>query len=82
MSTATMPVREAKHYKPEIPPDWCPGCGDYGVLTVLQRAVAELSIPNEKLMVVSGIGCSSNLPGFFKSYGMHSLHGRSLPVAT
>ncbi len=83
MQTVTEPIaREAKHYKPEIPPDWCPGCGDYGVLTVLQRAVAELGIPNERLMIVSGIGCSSNLPGFFKSYGMHSLHGRSLPVAT
>ena len=82
MATATLVAREAKQYKPEVPPDWCPGCGDYGVLTVLQRAVAELGILNENLMVVSGIGCSSNLPGFFKSYGMHSLHGRSLPVAT
>jgi 2-oxoglutarate ferredoxin oxidoreductase subunit beta len=51
-------------------------------LTVLQRACGELGIPNDQLMVVSGIGCSSNLPGFFRSYGMHSLHGRSLPVAT
>jgi 2-oxoglutarate ferredoxin oxidoreductase subunit beta len=83
MPTAgTLAPRDAKLYKPEIPPDWCPGCGDYGVLTVLQRAVGELGIPNEEVMVVSGIGCSSNLPGFFKSYGMHSLHGRSLPVAT
>jgi 2-oxoglutarate ferredoxin oxidoreductase subunit beta len=81
MPTAEI-VREAKHYKAEVPPDWCPGCGDFGVLLVLQRAVAELGIPNERVMVVSGIGCSSNLPGFFRSYGMHSLHGRSLPVAT
>jgi 2-oxoglutarate ferredoxin oxidoreductase subunit beta len=48
----------------------------------LQRACAELNLENHNLMLVSGIGCSSNLPGFFKSYGMHSLHGRSLPVAT
>ncbi len=83
MATAVIAApRDAKLYKPEIPPDWCPGCGDYGVLTVLQRACGELGIPNEQLMVVSGIGCSSNLPGFFRSYGMHSLHGRSLPVAT
>jgi 2-oxoglutarate/2-oxoacid ferredoxin oxidoreductase subunit beta len=83
MATAVVAApRDAKLYKPEIPPDWCPGCGDYGVLTVLQRACGELGILNEQLMVVSGIGCSSNLPGFFRSYGMHSLHGRSLPVAT
>jgi len=82
MTAATAPVKDAKHFKPETPPDWCPGCGDYGVLTVLQRACAELGIDNHQVMVVSGIGCSSNLPGFFKSYGMHSLHGRSLPVAT
>jgi 2-oxoglutarate ferredoxin oxidoreductase subunit beta len=82
MPTIVAAPREAKQYKAEVPPDWCPGCGDYGVLTVLQRAVAELGILNSDLMMVSGIGCSSNLPGFFKSYGMHSLHGRSLPVAT
>lgn len=82
MTTATLVPREAKLYKSEVPPDWCPGCGDFGVLTVLQRAIGELGILNENLMIVSGIGCSSNLPGFFKSYGMHSLHGRSLPVAT
>jgi 2-oxoglutarate ferredoxin oxidoreductase subunit beta len=74
--------KEAKHYKSEITPDWCPGCGDYGVLTVLQRACAELNIPNHEILLVSGIGCSSNIPGFFKSYGVHSLHGRALPVAT
>ncbi len=83
MTTATLnPPKDAKHFKAEVPPDWCPGCGDYGVLLVLQRACAELGLDNHNMMVVSGIGCSSNLPGFFKSYGMHSLHGRSLPVAT
>ena len=82
-STAASPATkpQAKDYKSEIPPDWCPGCGDFGVLAVLQRACAELAIPNHDICVVSGIGCSSNLPGFFKSYGIHSLHGRALPVA-
>jgi 2-oxoglutarate ferredoxin oxidoreductase subunit beta len=73
---------ELKDYKAEVPPDWCPGCGDFGVLNALQRACAELEIPPHELLVVSGIGCSSNLPGFFRSYGVHSLHGRALPFAT
>ena len=80
---ATAPRKlELKDYKAEVPPDWCPGCGDFGVLNALQRACAELEIPPHELLVVSGIGCSSNLPGFFRSYGVHSLHGRALPFAT
>lgn len=63
-------------------PDWCPGCGDFSVLMALQAALAELSIEPHKVTVVSGIGCSSNLPGFINAYGMHTLHGRSLAVAT
>ena len=72
----------AKDFKPEVAPDWCPGCGDFGVLTGLFQTCAELQIQPHDLMVVSGIGCSSNLPGFIRSYGVHSLHGRALPVAT
>ncbi len=68
-------------FKSEIKPDWCPGCGDYGVLNSLQKACADLDLDPSEVMVVSGIGCSSNLPGFFNSYGMHTLHGRSLPIA-
>ena len=62
-------------------PDWCPGCGDFGVLNCLQRAFAELGIPQHEIAVIAGIGCSSNLPGFINTYGMHTLHGRSLPNA-
>jgi len=68
-------------FKSEVKPDWCPGCGDFGVLNSLQKACADLNLNPHDVMVVSGIGCSSNLPGFFNSYGMHTLHGRSLPVA-
>jgi 2-oxoglutarate ferredoxin oxidoreductase subunit beta len=83
MATVAATVRlEAKDYKSEVAPDWCPGCGDFGVLNVLQRACAELEIPPHQILLVSGIGCSSNIPGFFRSYGVHSLHGRALPVAT
>ena len=76
------PVIEVKDFKPEVAPDWCPGCGDFGVLNGLFQACADLQIEPSLLMVVSGIGCSSNLPGFIRSYGVHSLHGRALPVAT
>ncbi|OGW91145.1 MAG: 2-oxoacid ferredoxin oxidoreductase [Omnitrophica bacterium RIFCSPHIGHO2_02_FULL_63_14] len=71
-----------KDYLGKIKPDWCPGCGDFGVLNALQRAITELDIPSHMVQVVSGIGCSSNLPGFINAYGFHGLHGRSLPVAS
>src|SRR5438093_9107836 len=69
-------------YKGRIHPDWCPGCGDFSVLAALQTALFELGISPHKTLVVSGIGCSSNLPGFINCYGVHSLHGRALAVAT
>ena len=71
-------MADAAVFKSEIKPDWCPGCGDFGVLNSLQKACADLNLDPHDVMVVSGIGCSSNLPGFFNSYGMHTLHGRSL----
>jgi len=69
-------------FKGPVDPDWCPGCGDFGVLKSVQMAAAKLGIEPHNLMIVSGIGCSSNLPGFIHSYGTHSLHGRAVPVAT
>src|SRR6185312_7446855 len=69
-------------FKGRVDPDWCPGCGDYGVLAAVQKALVELQIPNHEVVTISGIGCSSNFPGFIETYGMHTLHGRSLAVAT
>lgn len=68
-------------YKSETQPDWCPGCGDFSVLAGLQQALASLEIQPHEVLIVSGIGCSSNLPGFINTYGMHTLHGRSIAVA-
>jgi len=68
--------------KGRVDPDWCPGCGDFGVLAAIQKALVELQIPNNNVVAISGIGCSSNLPGFIHTYGMHTLHGRALAVAT
>ncbi len=72
----------AKDFKSNIDPDWCAGCGDFGVLNALQRACAELGLRPHQILTVSGIGCSSNMPGYIHAYGMHTLHGRSLAVAT
>jgi 2-oxoglutarate ferredoxin oxidoreductase subunit beta len=69
-------------YKGPVDPDWCPGCGDFGVLNAMKRAALQLELLPHELMFVSGIGCSSNLPGFIHSYGVHTLHGRAVPVAT
>ncbi len=68
--------------KGKVDPDWCPGCGDFGVLAALQKALVELQIQPYKVVTISGIGCSSNLPGYINTYGMHTLHGRALAVAT
>jgi 2-oxoglutarate/2-oxoacid ferredoxin oxidoreductase subunit beta len=69
-------------FKGKVDPDWCPGCGDFGVLAAVQKALVELQIPKHQVATISGIGCSSNFPGFIDTYGMHTLHGRSIPVAT
>jgi len=71
-----------KDYQSGTDITWCPGCGDFGVLKSLQRALAVLRVPSHQIYCVSGIGCSSNLPHFLKSYGVHSLHGRAVAVAT
>jgi len=68
-------------YESVVDPDWCPGCGDFGVLKALKIAAGKLSIKPKDLMLISGIGCSSNLPGFIHAYGVHSLHGRAVAVA-
>ncbi|MBI4415936.1 MAG: 2-oxoacid ferredoxin oxidoreductase [Euryarchaeota archaeon] len=73
---------ELQQYKSEVKPDWCPGCGDFAVLTALTKALQVLQLPPWQVLIVSGIGCSSNLPGFLATYGFHGIHGRALPVAT
>jgi 2-oxoglutarate ferredoxin oxidoreductase subunit beta len=60
---------------------WCPGCGDHGVLTALQRLCRDEQLAPEKSVMVSGIGCSSRFPHYMGTYGFHGLHGRALPVA-
>jgi 2-oxoglutarate ferredoxin oxidoreductase subunit beta len=61
---------------------WCPGCGDYSILTQTQKLMPDLNIPREKIVFVSGIGCSSRLPYYMNTYGFHSIHGRAPAIAT
>ena len=72
----------ARDYKSDIKPVWCPGCGDYSVLSAFTKAFADLGLAPEKIAVVSGIGCSSRIPAYTNTYGFHGVHGRALALAT
>jgi 2-oxoglutarate/2-oxoacid ferredoxin oxidoreductase subunit beta len=65
----------------DLKPIWCPGCGDFGVLTAIYRALAAVGRPPHEIAFVSGIGCSSRIPGYTTAYGFNSVHGRALPIA-
>ena len=69
-------------YKSDYKPIWCPGCGDYSVLSSVTKAFAMLQVKPEDTVVVSGIGCSSRIPAYTSCYGFHGVHGRSLAAAT
>jgi 2-oxoglutarate/2-oxoacid ferredoxin oxidoreductase subunit beta len=71
-----------KEFKSDQEVRWCPGCGDYAILAAFQAFLPELEIPRENLVIISGIGCSSRLPYYVNSYGMHSIHGRAPAIAT
>jgi 2-oxoglutarate ferredoxin oxidoreductase subunit beta len=66
---------------PEVYADWCPGCGDFGIMNGLQMAFADLGLEPHQIVMVSGIGCSGKEPHNVKAYGVHTLHGRTLPFA-
>ena len=82
MPTATADRKlTAKDFQVPFPNDWCPGCGDFGILNAIQQAFAKLELEAHKVAVVGGIGCSGKAPYFFPVYGVHTLHGRLLPFA-
>ena len=78
MSTATL---AAKDFKSNLKPIWCPGCGDYGVLGAVCKALSALGRPPHEVAFISGIGCSSRIPGYTTAYGFNTVHGRALPIA-
>jgi len=79
---AAAPKRTAKEYKSSYKPVWCPGCGDFSVLSSVTKALAEMNVPKEDCAVISGIGCSSRIPAYTSVYGFHGIHGRALALAT
>ena len=68
-------------YKTDVHNDWCPGCGDFGIVNAIQMALAEMNIPRHKAAIFSGIGCSGKTSHFINTYGVHTLHGRVLAFA-
>lgn len=75
-------VLKAKDFKSDQNVRWCPGCGDHGVLTILQKAMATIGVAPHNTAVISGIGCSSRLPYYMNTYGFHTIHGRGAAIAT
>lgn len=82
MSNAVPVQLSAKDFKSDQEVRWCPGCGDYAILAAMQSFLPELGIPRERIVFVSGIGCSSRFPYYLNTYGMHSIHGRAPAIAT
>jgi 2-oxoglutarate ferredoxin oxidoreductase subunit beta len=68
-------------YRTDVFVDWCPGCGNFGILAATQMALAELGLEPHRVVLVSGIGCSGKIAHFVKTYGVHTIHGRLLPFA-
>ena len=77
-----MPALTKKDFQTDQEVRWCPGCGDYAILSAVQSVFPELGIPREKFVVISGIGCSSRFPYYMNTYGFHTIHGRAPAVAT
>ena len=82
MSTETLPKLTKKDFETDQDVRWCPGCGDYSILANVQKLMPELGIPREKIVWVSGIGCSSRFPYYMNTYGFHTIHGRAPAFAT
>jgi 2-oxoglutarate ferredoxin oxidoreductase subunit beta len=81
MSTET-PALTKRDFQSDQEVRWCPGCGDYAILSAVQTVFSQLGVAREKLVVVSGIGCSSRFPYYMNTYGFHTIHGRAPAVAT
>ena len=80
--TVAAPALTRKDFVSDQEVRWCPGCGDYAILAQMQRMLPDIGVPREKLVFVSGIGCSSRFPYYMNTYGIHSIHGRAPTMAT
>ena len=81
-ATTSLPTLKPDDFKTDQEVRWCPGCGDYSILAQMKKAIAPLGIPREKLVFISGIGCSSRFPYYMNTYGFHTIHGRAPAFAT
>ncbi len=82
MTDTAVPVTTKKDWTSDQEVRWCPGCGDYSILTAVQMLMPDLGVKREDTVFVSGIGCSSRFPYYMNTYGMHSIHGRAPAIAT
>jgi len=86
MSDATGVTESPRYTKKDFESDqdvrWCPGCGDYAILSAVQKVMPDLGIPREEIVFISGIGCSSRFPYYMNTYGFHTIHGRAPAIAT
>jgi len=83
MTTETIPLNLTRQdFVSDQEVRWCPGCGDYAILAQVQKVLPDLGIPREKIVFISGIGCSSRFPYYMNTYGIHSIHGRAPTLAT
>ncbi|MFL5924410.1 MAG: 2-oxoacid:ferredoxin oxidoreductase subunit beta [Gaiellaceae bacterium] len=76
------PLLTAKDFTSDQEVRWCPGCGDYAILSAVQKFLPELGLPRERIVFISGIGCAARFPYYMQTYGMHSIHGRAPAIAT
>jgi 2-oxoglutarate ferredoxin oxidoreductase subunit beta len=82
MTDVAAPTTTRKDWTSDQEVRWCPGCGDYGILTAVQMLLPELGVRPENTVFISGIGCSSRFPYYMNTYGIHSIHGRAPAIAT
>ncbi|MEM1070600.1 MAG: 2-oxoacid:ferredoxin oxidoreductase subunit beta [Planctomycetota bacterium] len=78
----SLPVLKSADFASDQDVRWCPGCGDYSILAQMKKVLPDLGVPREKIVFISGIGCSSRFPYYMNTYGMHSIHGRAPTFAT
>src|SRR5258706_7120659 len=82
MTTEALPQLTPKDFASDRDVRWCPGCGDYSILAQAKKVMPDLGVPREKIVFVSGIGCSSRFPYYMNTYGFHTIHGRAPAIAT
>ncbi|MGA8034423.1 MAG: 2-oxoacid:ferredoxin oxidoreductase subunit beta [Candidatus Acidiferrales bacterium] len=82
MATDTLPIYKKRDFQTDQEIRWCPGCGDYAILSAVQMVFAELGVKRENFVFISGIGCSSRFPYYMNTFGFHTIHGRAPAIAT